>query len=127
MATWRGRKSPSVSVVEDAKNRIWHNAAALQFHHNELHLPALFPSRYWPQAGPPTDSRWRDMPLVDDACERFTDGRRSVPSGVFYRDGPIGCDAYQRNNALARISQSAPRLPLRHRAKGIHRFGNLLG
>ena len=127
MATWRGRKPPSVSVVEDAKNRIWHNAVALQFHQKELRLPAPFPSRNWPRAGPQAESRRRDMPFGDHACERFTEWRRGVRSGVFRRDGLIGCDGHQRNNALTRVSQSATRLPLRHRVKGIHRFGNLLG
>ena len=67
------------------------------------------------------------MPPVDHACGRFTDGRRSVPSGGFRSDRSIGCDRHQRNDALARIFQAAPRLPLGHRAKRIHRFGNLLG
>src|SRR6185312_1039869 len=54
------------------------------------------------------------------ACHR-RDGRRSPPRR------PDRVPGNQGNNVGGRLSQSALRLPLRHRAMGIHRFRNLLG
>jgi hypothetical protein len=64
-----------------------------------------------------------EVPLLDHAWERFTDGRRNVPSDVVHHRSPIECADLSRNNLVPRTLSP---LPPFCRANSIHGFGNLL-
>src|SRR5271170_5772414 len=53
-----------------------------------------------------------EVPLLNHACERFTDGRRNVPSDVVHHRSPIEYADLSRNNLVPRtLSPLSPFLP----------------